>query len=77
MIIAFYSRPDGKVEKLRMHRLDYDAAARQAPDKWSLEAPLPGTEIVDRSREWGDPAYRTSCIPPPSRQLTGIDDKVC
>jgi hypothetical protein len=64
MIIAYYSRPDGSFEKVRLHRLDFDTAARQASHEWSLEAPPAGSEIIDRSREWGDPAYVTSCTAP-------------
>jgi hypothetical protein len=74
MIIAFYARLDGKVEKIRMHRLDYDEVKRRAPDLWDLYQR--GKEIVDRTGEYGDDACRTHHIPPPSRQLTGIDDKV-
>jgi hypothetical protein len=64
MLIAFYARADGSFEKVRLHKLDFDAAARQAPHEWSLEAPPAGSEIIDRSREWGDPAYRTGHTPP-------------
>jgi hypothetical protein len=74
MVTGYYLRPDGRCEKVRLHRIDFDAAKRRTPDLWDSQ-PF-GGEIIDRTREWGDPAYRTSCIPPPSRQLTGIDDKV-
>jgi hypothetical protein len=62
MLISYYSRPDGKVEKLRMQSIDYAAAVKQAPGEWSLEPR--GLEIVDRSGDWGDPSYVTSCTPP-------------
>jgi hypothetical protein len=62
MLVAYYSRPDGKVEKLRMHHIDYAAAVKREPHAWDLHPR--GGEIIDRTGEWGDPAYVTSGTAP-------------
>ena len=48
-VTAFYTRPDGKIEKHEMFLMDYTAAEKHAPDVWTLDVPGPGVEVIDKT----------------------------
>ena len=49
-IHAFYTRPDGEIEKHHVFKIDYDAAKKQEPDAWTLDEPKAGVEVLDKTR---------------------------
>jgi hypothetical protein len=49
-IHAFYTRPDGKIEKHHVFKIDYDAAKKQEPDAWTLDEPKADVEVLDKTR---------------------------
>jgi len=49
-IYAFYTRPDGKIERHHMFTIDYDAAKAQQPELWTLDEPDAGVEVIDKTR---------------------------
>lgn len=54
-VIAFYARPDGKVEKVLMFRSDYAAAKVKESDLWTLDEP--DGEVIDKTKKgyWEGP----------------------
>jgi len=49
-IHAFYTRPDGEIEKHHVFKIDYDAAKKREPDSWTLDEPKAGVEVLDKTR---------------------------
>lgn len=76
-VFAYYTRPDGEIEKHHMFSMDYESAKKQAPDLWTTDEPAAGVEVLDKTRlrGWEAPDDVKEIGPPKPEELETDESK--